>query len=178
MQKHKYIYLFTMLLSLALFTTCRKYPEGGWSNVAVKHLFGNNLDNATKTWKLKLYEVNGIDSTGFITPGNGVTNFENDEVVFKIVKRHSRDYNVSSKSCFFRLDLSKDKNKEMVFIGGSWGYGTTSPQCYNGICERNIFYPFSAGSSYVAWKILKLKNDELIISSEKNGYHYKITLKY
>lgn len=66
------------------FTTCKKYPEGGWSNVAIKHLFGGNEDNTSKTWKLKLYEVNSIDSTGFITAENGFTNFQNDEVVFNM----------------------------------------------------------------------------------------------
>ena len=75
-----------MLFSIILlsFTTCKRYPEGGWSNVAIKHLFGGHQRGSSKTWHLKKYEVNGIDSTIYITPGNGFTSFENDDIVFKI----------------------------------------------------------------------------------------------
>lgn len=41
-----------------LFTTCKKYPEGGFQNQAKKHILGN--------WTLTLYEVDGIDSTIFL----------------------------------------------------------------------------------------------------------------
>jgi hypothetical protein len=175
MLKRTLIY-FTIVCAIGLlFTTCRKYPEGGWSNVAIKHLFGGNHDNSSKTWKLKLYEVNGIDSTSFIIPGNGFTSFQNNEVVFKIIKRKSRDFESRSKSYFFRMDLSSDKNKEITFIGGCWGFGTALPQCYSGICERSIFNPFI--EKYPIWKIIRLKKDELVITSSTRDNSYKIILK-
>lgn len=75
------IYAVTLIL-----TTCKKYPEGGWSNMAKRHLFGGTKAGSSKTWHLSKYEVNGIDSTMYITPGNGYTSFANDEYTFVIDK--------------------------------------------------------------------------------------------
>ena len=173
----KTLKLFLLIcITVTGFTTCKKYPEGGWSNVAIKHLFGGNHDNATKTWKLKLYEVNGIDSTGFITAGNGFTNFQNDAVLFTIKTRKGNDYKSTSLVYEYRIDLSKTDHKTLIFTGGSLDVVSNS-QCYKSVCERNIFNPSFLANPYMIWKILKLKSDELILSGNNNGFSYKLILK-
>lgn len=54
------------ILILIILSTCKKYEDGGIIRLNRKHLFGERKNNASKTWKLKLYEVNGIDSTQLI----------------------------------------------------------------------------------------------------------------
>ena len=158
---------FTIVCAIGLlFTTCRKYPEGGWSNVAIKHLFGGNHDNSSKTWKLKLYEVNGIDSTSFITPGNGFTSFQNNEVVFKISMKRYKDYFINSKT--FSLGVEFIDNKRKLNVGAAF-----EDQCINGICERDIFRPERDKHSF-EWKIIKLTNNELILQGKfKSNYIIK-----
>lgn len=156
---------------VAFFNSCHKYPEGGWSNVAIKHLFGSNKDGATKTWKLKLYEVNGIDSTSYLLPGNGLTNFQNNEIKFSIITARANDYFASSVIFSYGLGFSKDK-KMIKFMGGlSTG---NIDQCNSGICERGIFNP-NIIDSFVDWKIIKLKSDEFIITTSLTN-SYKIIL--
>lgn len=137
--------------------------------MAIKHLFGGNHDNATKTWKLKLYEVNGIDSTGFITAGNGFTNFENDEVVFKISMKRYKDYFINSKT--FSLGAEFIDKKRKLNIGAAF-----EGQCINGICERDIFRPEHDKHSF-EWKITKLTENELILQGKFNSI-YNIKLSY
>ncbi|MGZ3900331.1 MAG: hypothetical protein ACXVNO_10730 [Bacteroidia bacterium] len=163
----KYIIIFILLVTLS---TCKKYPEGGWTNVAIKHLFGGKESQSSKTWKLKLYEVNGIDSTAYITAGNGVTNFQNDEVIFKITTARYKDYFI--KSVVFEQGIALSKDKRYIT--------TLNPninQCLTStFCERNIFSP-EAETNLYKWKIIKLINSELIITGNfKNSY--KIILKH
>lgn len=73
------------------------------------------------------------------------------------------------------MDLSSDKNKEIVFIEGCRGFGTPMHQCYNGICERSIFNPFI--ETYPKWKISKLTKDELILISTVHENKYKLIFK-
>ena len=165
-----------MLFSIIVlsFTTCKRYPEGGWSNVAMTHLFGKNLKGASKTWHLKKYEVNEIDSTSFITPGNGFTSFENNEVVFKIPDDSRSLYYCQTKvyNCGLYFVGSK-MNLELSV--GRYITGTHDLQCYNGICERNVFNPNNELKT-MKWKIQKLRKHELIITITQNNNNYKISL--
>ena len=54
----KYLLAIISLFVITCFTTCKKYPEGGYTKQGPKRILGN--------WKLSLYEVNGIDSTDLI----------------------------------------------------------------------------------------------------------------
>lgn len=173
MQKLKYIYLFITLISLALFITCRKYPEGGWSNVAIKHLFGVN--ETDRVWKLKLYEVNGIDSTSFIIPNNGVTSFENNELRFQNLTT-GKELNLFVHTKIFEYKLEFTNRKKTSFIIYI-NRGSDTTQCENSVCERNIFNPEKTKFTVFEWKILKLKKNEFIITSTKIN-SYKIILTH
>jgi hypothetical protein len=168
--------LLLILLSISVlsFTTCKRYPEGGWSNVAMTHLFGKNLKGASKTWHLKKYEINGIDSTSFITPGNGYTSFENDEVVFKIPEDSKSQYRIQTKvyNCGFHFSSPK---LTLELAVGRYIAGIHYLQCYNGVCERNILNPFDL-TEEMDWKIQKLTRHELIITITQNNNNYKISL--
>ncbi|MBA3665342.1 MAG: hypothetical protein H0W61_14180 [Bacteroidetes bacterium] len=149
-----------ILLLLVLLTTCKKYEDGGWSNVAIKHLFGGNESNSNKSWKLKLYEVNGIDSTAYITTGNGVTNFQNDEVKFTLTNARAHDYSYNTKIYYAGLRFQEDKT--------SIGFDVIKYNCQNNLCERNIFNPeFNNYGFY--WKIIRLKKSELILTGSANN---------
>ena len=157
------------------FTTCKKYPEGGWSNAAIRHLFGKNSSYAHKTWRLKKYEVNEIDSTGFIIAGNGVTSFKNDEVDFRISGKASlKDYYASSKVYDISISFINKKKAMSIWVARQ-GNSNINGQCNSSICERNIFNPFNL-KEYVEWNIIKLKDDELIITTTQNNNNYKISL--
>ena len=175
MQKHKYIYLFTMLLSLALFTTCRKYPEGGWTNVAIKHLFGKNASYSHKTWHLKKYVVNDIDSTVYITPDNGFSSFANNVIDFRISgKSSAKDYYASSKIYDTSISFINKKRVLSVWVNRQGNLSSNS-QCNSSICERNIFNPFNIKNT-IDWKINKLTPNEFIITTSQNDNTYIITL--
>lgn len=157
-----------LLITILVSTTCKKYSEGGWSNVAIKHLFGGTQSAAEKTWKLKLYEVNGIDSTFFISPGNGVTHFENETITFGISNARAHDYDFVMK--VYGSGFSFDKQKKSI------EFTTIGNTCKNGICERSIFYP-ETNLSYGNWSILKLTKHEFILSNIGTN-HYKIIFIY
>ena len=182
MLKKPLIYFIIGCAISLLFTTCKRYPEGGWTNVAKKHLFGGHQKGSSKTWHLKKYEVNGIDSTIYITPGNGYTSFENDEYVFRIDDYSKNDFYGNSKIYGYGIVFGEKKNmfeipkKEIgVAVGNIIPFGSRELQCKSGICERNIFNP-NFKNLHLIWKIIKLKSNTLSISAEDNGNFYKIIL--
>ena len=172
----KTLKLFLLItITILLFITCKKYPEGGWNNVAIKHLFGGQKTGSSKTWHLKKYEVNGIDSTEFIKPGNGVTAFQNDGIDFENRSSSSRNQSLyaTTKLYEYRIDfVDKKKLSFTVFTNR----GPDSTQCSASKCERNIFNPVKSKFTVFEWKIIKLKKDELIIISNKNNNNYRIIL--
>ncbi len=174
----KTLKLIVPLVAITLcFTTCKRYPEGGWSNLAMRHLFGGHKTGSSKTWHLKKYEVNGIDSTMFITPGNGYTSFENDLITFKngpgsdnVIRTKVYGFSVS-----FTKGLKDPKIKQKIYFAGGSFSNIKYSQCYSSVCERNIFKP-QVLEIYAEWEILKLKSNEFIIASKTNGNNYKIIL--
>jgi hypothetical protein len=159
--------LFTLIL---IASTCHKYPEGGWSNVAIKHLFGGNKDGSQKVWHLKLYEVDGIDSTFYLSPGNGSTNFTNEAVVFKITTARYKDYFIKTQVFEQGIKLSTHKKNIETINPGIMQCSTIQLKC-----ERNIFSPES-NTNFYSWKIIKLTTKELILSGFFQS-SYKIILK-
>jgi hypothetical protein len=177
----KTLKLFLLItITILFFTTCKKYPEGGWSNMAIRHLFGGHKKGSSKTWHIKKYEVNGIDSTIYITPANGYTTFENDEVTF-LTTNNKEDVlrtKVYGFSVSFTKGLKDPKIKQKIyFAGGSSRGNIPYSQCINSVCERNIFNPL-VPDMYFEWEIAKLTSTEFIIASKTNGNNYKITLNY
>jgi hypothetical protein len=155
------------VLITIVISTCKKYDEGGWSNVAIKHLFGNNKDGSQKVWHFKSYQVNGIDSTWFILSGNGVTQFQNDEITFKINSARNHDY----------FMISKVHNYGFYFSDKKRTLNTGNPQaeqCLQNVCERNIFLP-EFETKICEWKIIKLTNKTFIVEGNFNK-HYKLIL--
>ncbi len=144
-------------------TTCKKYDEGGFLKQTNKNLFGANKVGSKKTWHLKLFEVNGIDSTGLI---KGAYNLKTiDFILFNIEVSTTMQVNYSIYS--LKTGISKlEKN-----------FGTSlkdSNQCSNGICVRNIFAP-ELNPKGVSWSIVKLSKKEFIIKSNLIN-NYKIIM--
>ena len=81
--KKLFAYFFIGILLLSL-STCKKYNEGGFVGLSRKHLFGEKKDGASKTWKLKLYEVNGIDSTHLIPGTANIPDFFEKFITFRL----------------------------------------------------------------------------------------------
>lgn len=166
------------------FTTCKKYPEGGWSNMAKSHLFGGTKAGSSKTWHLSKYEVNGIDSTMYITPGNGYTSFENDEYTFVIDKvlenymyARSRVY-IYGVSWGGKMTVFETAKKSIRFApSGTDTSGLPEVQCGSVGCERKIFNPDLKYNGR-NWSIKKLTSSTLILVNESSGSFYKIILKH
>jgi hypothetical protein len=181
----KSLKLFILLSIITVsITTCKKYPEGGWSNMAKRHLFGGTKAGSSKTWHLSKYEVNGIDSTMYITPGNGYTSFENDEYTFFIDKVLENYMGARSKVYRYSVNWGGRKTvfetaKKNIEIGVS-GTGTsslTTSQCGLAGCERKIFNPNFKNALRI-WSIKKLTSTSLVLVTEDSGSLYKIILKH
>lgn len=152
---------------LVFFTTCKKYPEGGY--------YFNYLKKIEGTWQLKLYEVNGIDSTYLTQGANSIENYIGDFASFAVVNKgkraqirlnnHLRNYSV----------LMYHKKPELMGIkeGNNSSFDSTGCVAYNSqLCQRDIFNP--TNEKQFNWKIEKLTKKELILIS--NIYNYKIIL--
>ncbi|MCW3076880.1 MAG: hypothetical protein JWO32_1489 [Bacteroidetes bacterium] len=167
----KSLYKFLIVVGLLLtLTTCHKYPEGGWSNVAIRHLFGGTEGNSKKVWKIKLYEVNGIDSTAYLFSGNGITNFENVSMTLRLNNARAHDYYFYTS--IFKGVLQFNENKNITHIA----FPNNKYNCLNNVCERNIYYPEFNGSGFF-WKIVRLKKNELILTNSATN-NYKLIFTY
>lgn len=172
----KYNVLIFIFLLFAL-STCKKYPEGGFINQTRKHLFGGNDAGDSKTWKLKLYEVNGIDSTYLIQGANSIPDFYEKFVTFHY---NGSDPSIKHTTNTYTQNYSgyvDGKGRDILFAY-DWVAHEDSTQCkkIDNIlcCQRNILFPEFLKRNPV-WKISKLTKREMIISIELNN-SYKIIL--
>lgn len=149
-----------LLITVFLFTTCKKYPEGGYLKQSQKHILGN--------WKLDLYEVNGIDSTNLID-FNGSDDYKSITISELKTTNTTHTLRIDGKvgigfrfvdkymSLFFSSSYS---SKYCPTIQGSIG------------CYRIIYSP-EAGD--VTWYISKLTKNELMLKTNlKNSYTIKL----
>ena len=163
-----------LLLTL---TTCKKYPDGGFVNQTRMHLFGGHKVGDSKTWKLKLYEVNGIDSTYLIQGAGSIPDFYEKFVTFTYAdKDPTYKYSANTFTQEYIGTISKtDKN---ILIAYDWINQEDSSQCKkinNQLyCQRNILFPEFLKRNPV-WEINKLTKNELIMSVRLNN-SYKIIL--
>ncbi|MES2132615.1 MAG: hypothetical protein V4506_09700 [Bacteroidota bacterium] len=163
-----------LLLTLS---TCKKYPDGGFVNQTRMHLFGGHKVGDSKTWKLKLYEVNGIDSTYLIQGAGSIPDFYEKFVTFKLtdskyICSEAQTYVNTYSSCI-------DKSNKQITFGEAYdlsNYDSTQCKIINNVryCGRNIFRPEIKIRS-ILWNIEKLTKKELIISI-KITQSYKIIL--
>ncbi|MDP1802450.1 MAG: hypothetical protein Q8L81_13915 [Bacteroidota bacterium] len=158
----------SLILLFALsFNTCKKYDEGGLVKQTCKHLFGGHKAGNSKTWKLKLYEVNGIDSTNLIQ-GSNFDNF----ITFKYVQSEpSIEYRATTSFQNYSGTVSEKK----ILIAYDWDTHNDSIQCNNNYCQRNILFPEFLNLN-PRWEIKKLTSKEFIISIDlKNSYKIILT---
>lgn len=133
------------------FTTCKRYPKGGWSNVAIKHLFGANQSGNIKNWKLTKYEVNGIDSTEY-------TNLYNSKIELRIGNSRQKEYYVSFNSSLYSYSLkfSSNLHKNMEFKQRALAVNTLINQYFETGFYRNIFNP-TCSTNVFEWNVIRLK---------------------
>ncbi len=177
MQKNKFIIITIGLLFALLFNTCKKYPDGGYVNQTCKNLFGGSKAGNSKTWKLKYYEVNGIDSTNAIQGPNNIPDFFDKFVTFTF-DRADPSPKFTATSYIQNYSGSIAITDKVMVIGGYWTTHEDSVQCKvvnnQTYCQRNIFKPeFAFRGPY--WDIKMLTKTKLVITTQLNNF-YKITL--
>jgi hypothetical protein len=164
----------TMLILMTL-STCKKYPNGGFVNQTRKHLFGGNDVGDSKTWKLKLYEVNGIDSTNIIQNGTTVDFYD---ITFKLTDTKYKSFTANTifqsyrgssgttfNITFYNIDITKEDSVQCKKIDNVL------------VCYRNIYVP-EVVTKNREWQIEKLTATELIINkSISNTYRIILNKK-
>lgn len=164
-----------LLVSMATtLLTCKKYDEGGLKRLTNKHLCGGNKIGDKKTWKLKLYEVDGIDSTNLIKNSNvsdfydvtfELTSGKRDNTMIIWTQFSNFELNIGITSCQFSL----------IYLDHTFPTAEDSLQCNNQYCYRNIFIPTVNTNFNKVWRLKKLTSKELIIEKVINS-SYRIKL--
>src|SRR5574343_1614751 len=151
MRKLRFILL--IFPSLIFLTTCKKYPEGGFTMRGPKMLLKHN-----GAWKLTLYEVNGIDSTELINY-NGDENYKNVSF-YKEDTHYNPNLYAANYPHFSYLIKFENDNKLLNFQSydqSSTKFCYSNNQIYNG-CYRLFFCP---ENKIIDWEIIKLTKTEL-----------------
>lgn len=166
----KQLFTYTLIfISTLLLFNCKKYPEGGYHFNFLKNLEGQ--------WNLKLYEVNGIDSTYLTQGSNSITNYTRSFAEFAIAHSGKRA-DIRLKNHYHGYTVTfNNKKRDMLGVHDDGdrsnfdSIGCLIPNSQQ--CQRNIFIPNNNQS--FTWKIEKLTKSELILSSSQNN-SYKIKL--
>ena len=163
-QKKPIIYLFALsIFFLFGYIGCKKYPEGGFIYRNDKRIIGN--------WKLKLYEVNGIDSTALINY-NGNENYKNIMFIEEDTKYNPTIYCQIDRLTESTIAFNNDNNTVNFREYNGPGVGK---QCVNStslICYKHIFNP---EQNNTVWNILKIKRNEIKLTCN-NTSHFVIIL--
>ncbi len=164
----KYLILFSVTI---LFSTCKKYPEGGYERKGDKMIFNHN-----GAWTLTLYEVNGIDSTDLINY-NGNEDYKKINFL-KETGNNSHTMYAEHYPSFDYIINFFNNNTEMLFTIENTGYAGLANTCitnnsfYSG-CYRLIFNP---EGQKLKWNVIKLTKKEFILQTTQIN-SYKIKLK-
>lgn len=142
-------------ITVLCFFSCKRYPEGGF----VKQ----SKQNILATWKLALYEVNGIDSTDLINYNNSeaykhVSFFKNVSTISLAV------YSSPTEAASFQ-----DENSKLKFSNGE----ITGIKCdVKNNCYRSFLVPeVTTENPSAIWTIQKLSSKEMRLSmAQKNNY--------
>jgi|GEM_PF-1856746 len=170
MKKLLSIILLVCIASVLL--TCKKYDEGGLKRLTNKHLCGGNTVGDKKTWKLKLYEVDGVDSTNLIKNSN-VSDFY--DVTFELTSgKRNNTYFAYSIYRKFNCSVGITSN-EFIFEFNSPSSTSIedSLQCSSQLCYRNVFIPELYGDNSTLWTISKLTRNTCLIKM-KRKHCYKL----
>ncbi|MBC7861659.1 MAG: hypothetical protein IAF38_01720 [Bacteroidia bacterium] len=152
--------LICLLIVSITFTTCKKYPEGGLQAFAFKHLLTDNNDS----WKLKLYEVNGIDSTYLINAGGTSGLYSQALSAFKLNNESkAKDLSLRSGGYFYEGYFKQGRSQLLFNCVGQ----ATNPL-------REIFNPEK--TNLPIWVIDLLKKDKVIFTAKWDNF-YKIILE-
>jgi len=151
---------------LVLLTTCKKYHDGGYHFNAFKHLEGQ--------WKLKLYEVDGIDSTlltqGATTIPDYLEKFADFPMVHSGKRRQMKLYNHYR---YYEVYINNNERDAISVYKSSDRFDSLGCLSNNSqMCQRDVFNP--TNEKTFNWKIDKLTKEELILVSQ--SYHYKLIL--
>ena len=164
--------LLNILLLFLLFTlsTCKKYPDGGFTRQGPKTF----ITDKAGVWQLALYEVNGIDSTFLLPEGTEVDQYYSTFMTCsKYSKYEKKGYYYCTASMFI-YDLSfQNKNRLMAFTPKNNKYCIPF-KTFTNFCFRELLCPESFSTTI--WEIEKLRDKECVIRTNlKNTY--KIILK-
>ncbi len=141
-----------------LFTRCKKYPDGGLHACAIRNLLTDDND----PWKLKLYEVNGIDSTNLINTGGDSYFYENTLAIFR--EKKSEKLQIQCRNYLYNAILANNK-AELSLSFLTKGIGST---------QREILNPENLTG--VTWKIERLKKKQLILLGSST-YYYRLVFE-
>ena len=166
---------FSIGVLVLLLSTCRKYDEGGTIHAARRHLFGERKDNATKTWKLKLYEVNGVDSTYLIPGADKIPDYYDRFITFKLDNHIGSTFSAQTHLYNYAGELGNAYKDIVIAMLSVPISAHASAQCSiinnDTICSRNLFRPLGYKGSSL-WEITKLTKKELVLinnSSTENS---------
>lgn len=141
--------LFAVIFSTGLiFSSCKKYENGGFKRRAEK--------NITKTWVIDAYLLNGVDKTSTLL----ITNFSETFSDGEVYKRKYNDASGDLKDETGTWTLKEDKS--LINLSGPGSYELTA--------ETSTV----SASNYT---IIKLKKDELWYYFENGGNKHEFHLK-
>lgn len=168
MTKFFIIRCFLLVLVFGIFSTCKKYPEGGYTNRARKNILKHG-----GSWSLIKYEVNGVDSSDLINPAN-YNAFKKNFISFS----HPQSSKTSYLGINFRITYSltfSDSYSKLFFSDASFNgleyLGTCSSSNVQA-CQRRIFMP--EGDNTI-WTIEKFTKKEIYLKcSLKSNYTIKL----
>ncbi|MES2132616.1 MAG: hypothetical protein V4506_09705 [Bacteroidota bacterium] len=174
----------TIVITFVLLTlsTCKKYPDGGFVNQTRMHLFGGHKVGDSKTWKLKLYEVNGIDSTYLIQGAGSIPDFYDKFVTFTYTgKEGSAKYQANTFLYDYSGTIGTTYKEIALAISHDPLNKQDSLQCKNingtNYCSRNLLFPEINDYAKI-WNIKKLTKKECALESTfhlKNSYKIILT---
>jgi hypothetical protein len=165
--------MFNRLISLTIFifvfTSCKKYPEGGTSFFKKEEL-EQNESQKRNWWGVQKFEVNGIDSTDYIV-SNGDPGIRTKYVSF--FRSRYENY-VSTVYTGAIANFGFSKNKKTFGIGSFNGNGATDYGYDTSVKVRRVIAPYKGSAD---WEILRFKKKEMILRSEAGGNVYVLELK-
>ncbi len=163
---------------------CKKFDEGGKVFRSKFKLLGSNSDGARKSWGLKKFVVNGIDSTTLIKGPSKWPTYYSEYVIF--YRENNDDEHFRSSTYLYEYYTSFDsiKKKRILTFSDMNYYKTYKNQfgVVNGdaIHCRNLFCPeeyLGHSNWHYNWTVKKLTDSELIMELKLKN-HYRIELAH
>lgn len=155
------------LLVLLMFNSCHKYPNGGWTTNAVRHLWGGGIFSEGKRWSVTKYVVNNIDSTDFV---NGRSSNSYSLGTFTFARDFMDKTIGTSTSIRYTYNLSFSDSRRSLLTEKS-----ATKECNTTRCEYDVLNPLKTTDGVTIWKIRQLTSTKLVLSY-LNQSIYELTL--